>query len=654
MYQAQIIFLLMLVLNTFAAYSFCDLLYLQFRQYRLGKPAWGGWTWRTLTLIFTIFYFFRLSAYVVLFFSNDPLFTAPFANSLVSTLTFDGLQKLLHPLPAPLATRLPWTFARGFIAPLIMQLMYHTESSRLPRPWLWRAITLVTFAVVTPVAVLWTWRVYLGTIDLATKRSMPLIVQDVTLAAAGAFTAIVIFLSRRPEESKFRRSQRRWYGVLVCILAIDLLSEALGRTALVDFVSSVLPLSFVVVTVYYGERLAFFDVFAKRGLLFFLGLLILACYFALVSPYLAVRRLLFVRSWTNALILVPVVLATPWVYRKLSSLIDRVWLGRRFSSITAITSFSEAVQGASDEQDLLERAESSLSNIFQSKACIDPGTPLAEPDELRTAIKIGDREWGTIRILPRADEVPFLSEDAELLNLLAHSFGGMLENQRLRDEGALHEQREEELSLSATQSQLKALRAQINPHFLFNALNTIASMIPGQPNQAEQTVEQLAEVFRYTVRGADREWVRLDEEMDFVRAYLEIEQARFGPRLRVQLDTDETARNIRLPAMVIQTLVENAVKHGISAVRGPCFVNVSAKADNSQVMISVEDNGPGFETLPRFDSLPESSNGGYGLKNVQDRLSAYYGAGARLRFARSDTTLVSFVIPAVTHYEENV
>src|SRR5215813_13912300 len=189
MYQAQIIFLLMLVLNTFAAYSFCDLLYLQFRQYRLGKPAWGGWTWRTLTFIFAIYYFFRLSAYVVLFFSNDPLFTAPLANSLDSTLTFDGLQKFLHPLPAPLATRLPWTFTRGFIAPLIMKLMYQTESRRLPRPWLWRAITLVTFAVVTPVAVLWTWWVYLGVIDLAAKRTLPVIVNDVTMAAAGLFTA---------------------------------------------------------------------------------------------------------------------------------------------------------------------------------------------------------------------------------------------------------------------------------------------------------------------------------------------------------------------------------------------------------------------------------------------------------------------------------
>ena len=653
MYQAQIIFLLMLVLNTFAAYSFCDLLYLQFRQYRLGKPAWGGWTWRTLTFIFAIYYFFRLSAYVVLFFSNDPLFTAPFANSLVSALTFDGLQKFLHPLPAPLATRLPWTFTRGFIAPLIMKLMYQTESRRLPRPWLWRAITLVTFAVVTPVAVLWTWWVYLGVIDLAAKRTLPVIVNDVTMAAAGLFTAAVIWLSRRPGDSRFRRSQRRWYGALICVLAINLLSEALGRTALVDFVSSVLPLSFVVVTVYYGERLAFFDVFAKRGLLFFLGLVILACYFALVSPYLAVRRLLFVRSWTNALILVPVVLATPWAYRKLSSWIDRVWLGRRFSSIAALTSFSEAVQGASDEQDLLERAESSLSDIFQSKACIDPGIPAAESDELRIALTIDGRQWGTIRLMPRSDGVPFLSEDAELLKQLARALSGMLENQRLRDQGLVHERREQELSLTATQSQLKALRAQINPHFLFNALNTIASLIPRQPDQAEQTVEQLAEVFRYTVRRSDREWVRLGEEMDFVRSYLDIEQARFGDRLRVEIDIDETAGSFRIPAMAVQTLVENAVKHGISALRGPCSINVSAKLNDGQVHISVEDNGPGFERPPRFDSLPESSNGGYGLRNVQERLVTYYGADARLRFARADTTVVSFTIPAVAYSEEN-
>src|SRR5262249_27328755 len=171
--------------------------------------------------------------------------------------------------------------------------------------------------------------------------------------------------------------------------------------------------------------------------------------------------------------------------------------------------------------------------------------------ELRTAVRIETADWGVARILPRSDDVPFLSEDADLLRVLAHSLGASLESQLHRDRHLVQRQREPELVLPAAQSELKALRAQINPHFLFNALNTIAALIPQKPDRAEQTVEQLAEVFRYAVRRSDREWVRLAEEIDFVRAYLEIERARFGERLRVRIEMDAAAESVRIPAMII-------------------------------------------------------------------------------------------------------
>src|SRR5262249_45597213 len=157
--------------------------------------------------------------------------------------------------------------------------------------------------------------------------------------------------------------------------------------------------------------------------------------------------------------------------------------------------------------------ESSLSYIFQSKARIDSRDTAPTLGELRACITSNRVNWGMVRVLPRQDDVPFLSEDAELLRILAHAFGSTLESQRLRDKGLDQEQQERELVLNAARSELKALRAQINPHFLFNALNTIAAMIPLKPSQAEQTVEQLAEVFRYILRRSDREWVRLAEEI---------------------------------------------------------------------------------------------------------------------------------------------
>jgi LytS/YehU family sensor histidine kinase len=326
--------------------------------------------------------------------------------------------------------------------------------------------------------------------------------------------------------------------------------------------------------------------------------------------------------------------------------------------VAAAASFSENAQGAISEADLLERAEASLSYIFQSRVKMeraDAGGASGDPAGLCAPIRIRGVEWGTARVLQRVDEVPFLSEDAQLLQVLAQTLASLLESQALRTERLGRQQREQQLALNAAQSELKALRAQINPHFLFNALNTITALIPQKPRQAEQAVEQLAEVFRYTVRRSEHEWVRLGDEMEFVRSYLDIERARFGERLQVRIDVDERIAATRIPAMVIQTLVENAIKHGIATVRGPGHITITARLDAGKVRVRVEDSGRGFARSLNPDSLPEpSGSGGYGLKNVQQRLLAHYGAESGLRFERdadNSTTVVRFEIPAGATHE---
>ena len=140
----------------------------------------------------------------------------------------------------------------------------------------------------------------------------------------------------------------------------------------------------------------------------------------------------------------------------------------------------------------------------------------------------------------------------------------MLENVRLQRKRQEQEQVAQELRLQTSRSELKALRAQINPHFLFNALNAIASLIHTDPARADAAVEQLAEVFRYTLRRSEQEWAPLDQELAFARAYLDVEQARFGRRLSFSIDADPPLAGAQVPSMLLQTLVENAVKHGIS------------------------------------------------------------------------------------------
>jgi two-component system, LytTR family, sensor kinase len=194
---------------------------------------------------------------------------------------------------------------------------------------------------------------------------------------------------------------------------------------------------------------------------------------------------------------------------------------------------------------------------------------------------------------------------------------------------------------------LKALRAQIDPHFLFNALNAIAGLLHHDPATADLTIERLAEVFRYTLRRSHSEWAILEDEIDFVHAYLDVERARFGDRLAVRIDVTPEARRARVPTMVLQTLVENAIKHGVSEVPGPARLDVDVRDRNGRLEMTVSDNGP------RFDAgSAAGAGGGYGLANIRQRLAGYYGEAAALHFSRDEaqgrtSVTVSLPMPAI-------
>jgi len=265
---------------------------------------------------------------------------------------------------------------------------------------------------------------------------------------------------------------------------------------------------------------------------------------------------------------------------------------------------------------------------------------------MQAAIGPDGVQLGLISIQPRVHGPRFLSEDVTLLSSLAETYSFLLDNLRLREERAQRKRREQDLLLEAERSELRALRAQVNPHFMFNALNTIAGLIPRRPDRAERTIEQLAEVFRYTLRRSEREWVPLDEELEAVRAYLDIERTRFGDRLEFTIRAGDEAAEARIPAMIVQTLVENAVKHGVSAIRAPGRIEVDVEAAQDRLRIEVRDNGPGFEdSATRLFHQPGE---GHGLRNIRDRLRGYFGDAAHLGIARDGTsgmTVVSVEMP---------
>ena len=181
--------------------------------------------------------------------------------------------------------------------------------------------------------------------------------------------------------------------------------------------------------------------------------------------------------------------------------------------------------------------------------------------------------------------------------------------------------REQELVELAATAQLAALRAQINPHFLFNSLNSIAQLIRADPDRAEACVERLAEMFRYVLRYGEKDFVPLAEELELARAYLDIERARFGDRLRVETHVDPPSLQHLIPNLILQPLVENAVRHGLSRKRGGGTVRIDASLADGCLELSVGDDGLGMPDT----ALERVYEHGIGLRNLRDRLERLYG-----------------------------
>ena len=175
----------------------------------------------------------------------------------------------------------------------------------------------------------------------------------------------------------------------------------------------------------------------------------------------------------------------------------------------------------------------------------------------------------------------------------------------------------------AARAQLAALRAQLNPHFLFNALHTVVQLIPLEPRQAAQAAERLAGLLRTTIEE-DRDLVPLAEERAFVERYLEIERIRFGDRLRVSIRVSDEADDALIPSFSLQTLVENAVRHGAAPRVEPTDIVIEGRVARGMLTLSVIDSGAGAAAARLADGR------GTGLIRLRERLVALYGSAARL------------------------
>lgn len=217
---------------------------------------------------------------------------------------------------------------------------------------------------------------------------------------------------------------------------------------------------------------------------------------------------------------------------------------------------------------------------------------------------------------------------------------GSLRGRVQRMEKELHEKAaaEERTRKLAMEARLRSLESRIHPHFLFNTLNSISSLIAVNPARSEQIVGRLAVLLRASLDSSNQPLIPFEQELAMVESYLDIERVRFGDKLRGSIEVPLDLRNIKVPPMSVQALVENAVKHGITPQRGGGVVLVTASADNGDLRIEVRDSGPGFDLV----SIPE----GRGLNNLVERLDALFGEKARLNvFRRDGQAVVEMLVP---------
>jgi sensor histidine kinase YesM len=241
---------------------------------------------------------------------------------------------------------------------------------------------------------------------------------------------------------------------------------------------------------------------------------------------------------------------------------------------------------------------------------------------------------------------------AAFLTILAGITVGLYESLRARLEETTLQLRTKELEREralklATEAQLASLESRIHPHFLFNTLNSISSLIPEDPARAERLVEQMAALLRFSLDANQAGLVPLSRELQIVTDYLEIERARFGDRLRYQMDIGADLDEARIPPLAVQTLVENSVKYAIAPNRTGGEIRIAGARENGLLRVEISDEGPEFSL--------ESAPVGHGLDNLKGRLSNLFGARAALTLERRERrNNIRLAVPQTLNGHESI
>jgi signal transduction histidine kinase len=401
-----------------------------------------------------------------------------------------------------------------------------------------------------------------------------------------------------------------------------------------------LPLALLIL--YQDFRFALADIFLKRALAFILlAGLIFGMFVFGVTPLMDAKPQ---TERSTALLLalwVSTALAYPILRRGAALFVDKIVLDRvDYGNLTS--TLSQALDRCETPDAALDETARNLAPALSAKSIewsqSDDGVlqSLVQPDRrgARVIVLTTEQPHYVLSIRDLSGGRRLLSDDVGMLEHAALLVARRIDMVRSIQERYRRDVQEQEMRKLAAEAELRALRAQINPHFLFNALTTIGYLIQTAPERALGTLLRLSGLLRGVLRAGE-EFVTIGEELDLIEAYLDIERARFEDRLRVRIDVPWELRRIRIPALVIQPLVENAIKHGISECLAGGEVRIYARVVENECRVSVIDTGLGVA-----DSVLEQKKrrGGLGLSNIEQRLR---------RYSNSETPLVIRSAPGV-------
>ena len=472
-----------------------------------------------------------------------------------------------------------------------------------------------------------------------------LALQMLTFGSFGLIAGLLVINYKRRIENK---------TILITALLIfafsslHLNSQTEENFWLVELVAHQSSLPLVLVILFQDYRFAFADLFLKRALsLLFLALTAFSLYVFAASPLLALHKTHDENDALATGILLLFWMATaliyPFLYKISALLVDKIIL-KRINYENFQNEIARKIEKQEKIDSVLDEVEKNLSKILTAEKA-----NWTEIYEIQNAANLPTIEYSTNKaeVFVPTGESPFykihlkdfkggrrlLSDEISMLEAVSSLTARKIDALRVTNERYEQELREREFTKLATEAQLTALRSQINPHFLFNALTTVGYLINTAPETAFETLMKLTQLLRKVLKSSG-EFCALGEEINLVENYLDIEKARFEERLQIEIDVPEDLRNLRVPSLILQPLVENAIKHGVSENKNGGVVKISARLENSEseifLNLKIFDSGAGKKTSDF------TSSNGIGLENVRQRLETYYGGKSSLKIKSDD------------------